>query len=512
MTNEKPNVIVFMTDQQRASTIYGQGPTRAITPNLDRFRTEAVTFTNGYTPSPHCCPSRTSFFSGVYPSEHGVWNNVNVTNALSRGPRTGTPFWSKDFIDAGYSLATTGKWHVSNSQSPSCFGWKELEPKRFAKDNTGSLEEQRAAARERELGVLRTMTPSPDSEPREEGEIIRPGWPAYHLYGSEEEPFGDASIVKKGIEFIESASQDPWFLYVGTLGPHDPYVPPQRFIDLYEKNSIQLPESFHDSMSDKPNLYQRTRDRFDQLTIEEHREALRRYLAFCSYEDYLFGELLDALDKSGKAENTIVVYLSDHGDYTAEHGLWGKGLPAFSPAYEIPAVIRDPRFQQENKLSVAQSPITLVDIGPTLIGACGIEPSCERSGQDLSGILRGTSDPDAPRDVFFQTNGNEVYGIQRTVLSGRWKLVVNLFDFDELYDMEQDPDELTNLLWTDRSLRQVGQKPLANIPEEYISVLEELYEKIWRFAIDHDDEIINEYILTAFPTFGPIPYLGASVS
>lgn len=507
MSTEKPNVIVFMTDQQRASTVFGDGPTRAITPNLDRFREGAVAFTNGYAPSPHCCPSRASFFSGVYPSEHGVWNNVNVTNALSRGPRSDTPFWSQDFLDAGYSLGISGKWHVSNSEPPASYGWKELQSKKYVRDDGGSLEEQRASARERELDVLRTMPQSPDPGLRGKGEIIRPGWPAYHLYGSEEDPFGDSSIVNAGIEFIQTTGEEPWFLYVGTLGPHDPYIPPQQFIDLYDLDSIQLPASFHDPMTDKPNLYRRTRDRFDQLTMKEHQEALLHYLAFCSYEDHLFGRLLEALERSGKAENTIVAYLSDHGDYTAEHGLWGKGLPAFSPAYEIPVILRDPRSQQDGRPTVATSPITLVDIGPTLMEICGVESARERSGLDLSGIVRGTQDPHTPRDVFFQTNGNETYGIQRAVLSGKWKLVVNLFDFDELYNIHQDPDELTNLLAIEEPGREVGRPPLANVPHEYVPIVHELYEKIWRFAIDHDDEVVNEYILTALATFGPIPQL-----
>lgn len=110
-----------MTDQQRADSIAPYR--RAHTPNVDRLGKEGVTFSQTYCPSPHCCPSRASFFTGLYPSEHGVRNNVDVGNALSRGPFPGTRLFSDDLKDAGYELYFSGKWHVSSLDTPADRGW-----------------------------------------------------------------------------------------------------------------------------------------------------------------------------------------------------------------------------------------------------------------------------------------------------------------------------------------------------------------------------------------------------
>lgn len=507
--SKQPNVLVFMTDQQRGATVDPSHRARAKTPRVDAFRENAVHYARGYAPAPHCSPSRASFFTGLYPSEHGVWNNVNVTNALSRGPREGTPFWSSAFAGAGYNMAFSGKWHVSNLQTPEDFGWDVLHPKVRSRP-AATIDEQRAAARVAEVSALLRKQASPVGQRRSDGQILRPGWPDYHLYGASENPFGDEDVVNAARQFIstQSGAEAPFFLYVGTLGPHDPYIPPQRFIDQYPIDEIELPESFADPMTDKPALYRRTRRRFDQLTEAEHRKALQHYLAFCSYEDELFGSLLDELDRSGLGDDTIVVYLSDHGDYAAEHGLWGKGLPAFLPAYHVPVVIRA-HHDMRSTGRRCEDPVTLLDIGPTLVELCGLKLNDAVSGRSLAPSIR-ESTPMGARDVILQSNGNEVYGIQRTLLSGEWKLVVNLFDEDELYDLSTDPDELHNLLAITTRVRRVGEEPLAAIPDALRDIVHRLYRRLWEHALEHDDEIINDYILTALATFGPMP-LNAAV-
>ena len=113
---KRPNILVFMTDQQNGGTVLPGNPWKAVTPVLDDFRGDAVSFSRAYCPSPHCCPSRATFFTGLMPSQHGVWNNVNVANALSRGFRGGVNPWSVDLAEAGYGLHFAGKWHASNSQ------------------------------------------------------------------------------------------------------------------------------------------------------------------------------------------------------------------------------------------------------------------------------------------------------------------------------------------------------------------------------------------------------------
>ena len=299
----KPNIIVFMTDHQRGDTIQAGSPVK--TPNLDRFRKQAVNFTRAYCPAPHCCPSRATFFSGLYPTEHGVWNNVNVSNTLSRGLYEGTRLFSQDLKEAGYRLYFSGKWHVSAEEGPEDFGFETLyHPYTYQKSP------RRPDTREWHWYDGKNEMDTGEEE-RTEGRILRPGYPPYIQYGIDESPFDDAEVAQAAADYLAQMEDatSPFFLYVGPLGPHDPYFVPQRFLDLYPIEDIRLPDNFADSMGDKPALYRRTQDRYSQLTPEEHRECIRRFYAFCSYEDYLFGKVLEQVEKRGIMENTLILYV-----------------------------------------------------------------------------------------------------------------------------------------------------------------------------------------------------------
>ncbi|MFW6599092.1 sulfatase-like hydrolase/transferase [Propionibacteriaceae bacterium Y2011] len=500
---DRPNIVIFMTDQQRGATIL-PGRHRAHTPHVDRLMSEGVTFPRAYTVSPHCCPSRASFLSGLHPSEHGVWNNVNVANALSRGPRSGVRMWSESVAESGYRLGFTGKWHVSNTAGPADHGWEEWGvTARGSGAADRSEEEQREHAMRRQLTTLARRMRD-DLGHRRPGEIIRPGYPEYVHYSVHPDAFGDQRVVDSATEFIgqAAAGEEPWMVYVGTLGPHDPYQPPQEFLDMYDVNDVELPGSFTDPMTDKPALYSRIRDRFDQLTEAEHREALRHYLAFCSYQDALFGQVHAAVAAAGQLSNTIFVYLSDHGDYAGDHGLWGKGLPSFASAYHIPLVIGGAPLDEAVHGTRSELPAMITDVGPTLLELCGVTPRHPMSGLSLADALQGTA-PAARDELVFQTNGNESYGNQRIVMTPRWKLVVNYFDHDELYDLESDPEEMRNLLHRERQGRTLGTDPQSPVPADLRDVVEDLYTRLWRFAIRHGDDLTDGYIVTALGTHGP---------
>lgn len=478
---ERPNILIFMTDQQRGDTVPPYG--RAITPNLDRFRREGVTFSQTYCPSPHCCPSRATFFTGLYPSEHGVWNNVNVGNALSRGVNDGVRLFSEDLRDAGYRLAFSGKWHVSNEETPGDRGWD-------ASFVTGVNAQPGGARRPNTYEWERYLKRAEEPEPteRREGEILRPGYSTYTHYGVRENPFRDGDVVQDALQLLRNrgAEGTPWCQYIGTLGPHDPYFVPQEYLDLYDSEAIELPENFTDLMNDKPALYRRTRGRFDQLSEAEHREAIRHYLAFCTYEDALFGEVLSALEETGEAENTVVLYVSDHGDYVAEHGLWCKGLPCFRGAYHVPAIIRWPKGVSRPGRDV-DAFVSLADFAPTFLELAGVETERTFTGQSLTPFLRD-EEPHAWRDaVFTQSNGNELYGIQRSVTTRDWKYIYNGFDFDELYDLQCDPGETRNL---------------AGDPQ-YADIVRAMAGRMWRFAYERQDVCVNQYIMVSLAPFGP---------
>jgi arylsulfatase A-like enzyme len=491
----RPNVLIFMTDQQRGSTILPESP--AMTPNLDRFLAEGLVFTRARCPAPHCCPSRATFFSGLYPTEHGVWNNVGVQNALSRGPHPGTRMWSQALSESGYRCCFTGKWHVSDGEPPGDFGWEEHQPPRPAARPRPEPQRQRPGPQPKSrypdwepyyTNLARTRS-QPQSVERPAGLILRPDYGDYQHYGVAENPFNDRGVVDCGLGLLRElgGSEAPWCLYVGTQGPHDPYCLPQEFIDRYRDQEIDLPPSYDDLMTDKPGLYRRCRDVFSQLTREEIREAIRHYLAFCSYEDALFGEMLAELERSGQADNTLVIYCSDHGDYLADHGLWCKGLPCFQGAYEIPLAVRWPAALQQPGRRV-DAFVGLEDFARTLLDCCGLAAEdWPGSGRSLRPFLENR-EPDAWRSAHCtQSNGNELYGIQRSIETAEWKYVYNGFDYDELYDLVNDPHETRNL---------------ARDPAQAARVAE-LCARMWAFGYEHGEQSINPYIFTAVAPIGP---------
>lgn len=488
---KQPNILVFMTDQQRADSL-----DTAKMPNLDRFRKEGVTFTNAYTVAPHCCPSRATFFSGLYPSQHGVWNNVKFGNALSRGFYDGVRLFSEDLKAAGYRMHFSGKWHASVMEGPLDRGFDVMDeptpkPGKRCGYVIGDLkkkEYRHVRPATWEWGLYDNYKARPDHA-RKEAEIVRDGYPPYILYGEEENPFQDEDVVNAAINGLQSMehSEQPWFYFVGTLGPHDPYYLPKKYLDMYDLKDISLPENFDDAMKDKPGLYRRIRDLFDQLSEEEHREAIRHYLAFCSYEDALFGQVLDALEKRGERENTVVIFMSDHGDYAAEHGLWCKGLPCFKGAYHIPTVVRWPEGIKHPG-SCVDSFITLADFAPTFRQLAGVG-SGEYAGPGRSFVpfLLGEPVENWRDELYTQSNGNELYGIQRSVMTRKWKFVYNGYDYDELYDLQNDPGETVNL---------IGREDLQPI-------VRELSRKMWQFAHENDDVCINPYIFCGLAGHGP---------
>jgi choline-sulfatase len=480
----QPNILIVMTDHQRADTVLSEHP--ALTPNLDRLAAESVTFTNAFCPSPHCCPSRATFFTGLYPSRHGVWNNICNDQALSRGLKSGVRLWSEDLAAAGYALHFSGKWHVSVEESPADRGWTE----HFVSGAKGthhgwSWEQYRKLAEE--------TGKQGDEETREPGEILRPGYGTYRLYDTGEvETTGalqhDEMAVAKALNVLPrlASGDQPWCLYVGLVGPHDPYSVPQKYLDMYDLADIPLPPSHADDLADKPAIYQRMREtRFGQLSKREVRDGIRHFWAYCTYLDDLFGQLLAALDATEQRENTLVLYTSDHGDYCGEHGLFAKGIPCFQGAYRVPAVIRWPA-EIVNSGRRVDAFVSLADFGPTFQDVAGVASGAV-TGASLLPFLHGES-PFIWRDeIHTQCNGVELYYTQRSVMTRDFKYVFNGFDRDELYDLRADPHEMRNL---------------AGDPA-YEAVKREMCGRMWRFACQEDDTAINPYITVGLAPYGP---------
>ena len=307
----------------------------------------------------------------------------------------------------------------------------------------------------------------------------------------------------------------PWCLMVSNSGGHDRYVAPRNFVDRYHPESIELPASFRDTLEDKPRIYQRMRyEYWWQLSDDEVRQSIAHYWAKLTMQDAMLGELLDALERTGQAENTIVVYTSDHGDYSGAHGLWAKGVPSFHEGYNIPCVIRWPRGIA-NPGRRLDAFVSTTDYAPTFLDAAGIPSSqVQMSGHSLLPWLRGERPSNWREAVFEQLNGVELNYTQRIVMTHDYKYVYNGFDYDELYDLKQDPHEMVNLAFPDvkqaRARVEVGQGlktrqdvPWPPLPPQLAQVRLDLIKRMWKFAREHKDQVFNPYITVAMAPLGP---------
>lgn len=476
---KRPNIIVFMTDQQNEEMTRKY----AKTPNYDRFLESAVEFSDAYCVAPHCCPSRASFFTGLMPSQHGVWNNVEVDNGLSRGLFDGVRVFPEELKEAGYETIFSGKWHVSSVEWPQDRGFEKVLHTHIT--NYGKMDRENVP-RFNDWTKLYCNPQLIDgaSETKTEGRIIKEGYPHYYQYGTLENPFGDTDTVSKACKEIESNSfEKPVFMYIGTTGPHDPYFVPQRFLDQYKLEDIKLPNSFGDKMTDRPGLYRRTQDQF-ALSEEEQKESLRHYLAFLSYEDELFGKVLSSVEKRGIQDNTIILYLTDHGDYAGAHGLWAKGLPCFKEAYHICAAIGGAGLKKEKRKE--DHLVSIMDFAPTILELAGVLKG-GFTGQSLVPFINGKQPDKWRTEICTQTNGNELYGVQRAIWNKKWKYVYNGFDYDELYDLENDPDEMKNVINEEKNK----------------DIIRTMCKKMWEFAKETKDNCTCGYIMVRTAPYGP---------
>jgi len=475
----RPNILIVMTDHQRGDTALAEHPAK--TPNVTRLAEEGVTFTEAFCPTPHCCPSRATFMSGLMPSRHGIWNNVLNRQALRVSLGEGVRLWSQDLAAAGYSLHYSGKWHVSATESPSDRGWTEHDATATASYSHG-----------RDWEHFAKFAGAPEPGQRGEGEILLPGWNAegrYRLYGTRETNAGDERTTAHTVRLIGelAGSEAPWCVFAGLTGPHDPFFVPQKYLDMYDLEDVSLPESYSDEMADKPRVYQRMRrDRFGQLSEREVREGIRHFRAYCTYLDDMLGRILSSLEESGQAEDTLVLFCSDHGDYCGDHGLFCKGIPCFRGAYHVPAVVRWPAGLAGPGRRVDEL-VSLADFAPTFLELAGLEVPDGLYGRSLTPFLREER-PQSWRDALItQCNGVELYFTQRSILTKRHRYTFNGFDFDELYDLEKDPGETVNLAGDD----------------SYAGIKHELCAKMMKLQSEAGDACPSAYITVGLHPWGP---------
>lgn len=456
-----PSLLLLITDQQRADTVVPGGP--CLTPHLQSVAAQGARFTRCYSPNPICSPTRASLFTGHLPHSHGVTDVTHAVPPPLAQLRDDMPFWSRELSSAGYATAYFGKWHVERSDELERFGFQEYEV------------ELKLVGVQEHPGTF-----SPSLVLKDEG------YRDLLVAGVTDEPASasrEHALFERGTDFLRRAAADPdrpWALVVSTEAPHDPFVAPREVFERYDPALLEPPASFRDPMTDKPAVYRRIRRTWGDLSEDDLAFATACYYARCSMVDDEVGRVMRVLEETGQAEDTLVVFTSDHGDYLGAHGLMFKGVAAFEEAYRVPLIVRGPGIEAG---LVVDEAVSLLDLPRTLVRLLlGKEFPCQ--GGDLSGRLRGEA-PAGSGEAFAEFHGQRLGYTQRVVWHGDWKYVFNGFDEDELYDLAADPHELRNLAADPRhagTLRDMARRLWRRLRETDDTTLLEAHYAMFRFA------------------------------
>ncbi|WP_435146100.1 sulfatase family protein [Halobaculum sp. P14] len=427
MPTSRPNVLFVLTDQHQAQAL-GAVNDAFHTPALDDLASDGTLFTNAYCTHPQCSPSRSSLVTGKFPHQTGV-------RALSNwGPYELDPDSNsvgRTLSDAGYETLWAGRWDLG-VENTSKLGWEFT----------------------RNLDV--TGTDGPRSLQR------------------------DGATATEVARYVrEYDGDEPFFATASFNLPHPPYFEDEAFSEYYDRDDISLPANHDDDLSTKPEFHRERADSEEcDLTEAEFREIAYQYRTMVSHVDALIGELLDTLRAEGLYEDTVIVFTADHGDMQAAHGLNKKGVVAYDEILRVPLIVRHPGL--ESQRDVIPDLVSTAAVPGTIVEAAGKPVAEEFTGGSLLPAMRRETPPEEDR-VFFEHNvaywGHHPY---RGVRTPRWKLVEYLKDDDgELYDLDADPGETTNLY---------GDPDYADVTDRLHADLED-----WWAATDGDtDEWVSE--------------------
>jgi len=417
---KRPNILFLMTDHTNAqATAPGSV---CLTPNLDALSAEGVRFGRAYTPNAICSPARASLMTGLYPSTHGMWDCTHTQRPTWVDvPAERFTYFSHRLAEAGYTNGYFGKWHVEQSNKLGDFGWHEVD-RACASGHCEPLEGSQVVVRTPGYADCTLAGVSAANDP--------PTHPAYD----------------RGIDFVRrhAGAKNPFCCFVSVSEPHDPYVPPKRFFEMYDLDDVPISPTLRNEPVGKPEVVRRMRQVWKDLTDADWRRVTAAYWAVVTFIDSEVGRILEVLRQTGQYDNTIIVFTSDHGDMLGGHGLATKGVgTAYEEVYNVPLIIRTPGMTagQEDGRTLT----SLVDLAPTLLDLCGLDPLPDAQGRSLRPVLEGTADPDDWRDAYAEFFGQRFVYTQRIVWHEEWKFVFNPGGVDELYHLADDPHEQTNL-------------------------------------------------------------------
>ena len=433
---KRPNILHIMSDQQQWATVAGRSECN--TPTLNRLAREGILFERSYTPCAVCCPARAMILSGAFHWHNGVFNQVHSAPSVHRDMYPDVVLYSQRLRDAGYRLGYVGKWHASWVRGPLEFGFHEVaDPASYrdaAQDNAKSSI-QVSRSKEKLRRTVTRMMQWPGSEP----------FPMWGYTEGPDEAAPEHYRTDCAIQMLGRFTREnkPWHMEVHYIQPHDPYFPMKKFLLKYDAGHIATPKSFNDEFRNKPGMHRRESQTWGHVTEADVRASRACYYAYTEQLDAQIGRLLQALDESGQAANTIVVFTSDHGDMVGAHRMWIKGWIPYEECYRVPLIIRWPGHVQPGRRS--SSLVQTHDLAHTYIDVAGAAALPFADGRSLIPLLENSNHADWPAHILCAYYGGEFLYTQRIAITSRYKYVFNGFDYDEMYDLDEDPDEMRNI-------------------------------------------------------------------
>jgi arylsulfatase len=431
------NVIFMLADQLRADSVGCYGNAIVQTPNLDKLAAEGTRFDSAFAQHPQCVPSRSSILTGRYPHANGAISN----HCAMHEQEVTLPEYLRS---AGWDTCATGKVHLFEQKTNASFTEQML------------CEGQNSAATDPEV-----IYPHYKKWIKENGywdHFLR----SYGHHATQEyldtfqctvncipaEAYFDVWAADQAVTWLENrSSESPFFLFVGFPNPHNPFEPPEPYASLYNPSEMPLPESFHSDLSQKPPHQAKYKvegrpSNYENLDKESLQRVIAYYYASITMIDDQVGKIMNSLSQYKLMEDTLIVFVSDHGELLGHHGMLQKPKDEYPMLYDVslrvPLIIRSPS-PEASRGHLVEDSIELIDIFPTIVKELGIDSPSELQGQGLNSDLYG--EPSPKRSNIF----SEI-GAVKMLREKDWKLIhYPGQEYGELYALDQDPDEMNNL-------------------------------------------------------------------
>lgn len=439
---EKMNVLFIISDDLTTTAVSSYENSISYSPNIARLSEEGTQYTRAYSQYPVCGPSRASLMFGYYPTATGVYGYTSGREKVGPDKKS----LPQLFKENGYYTARVSKI--------------------FHMGIPGDIEAGTDGADDSLSWTQRYNSQGPEWRAKGEGELVQnnpygrlpvKGGNVMTIVKGEggDLEHSDGRTAQKAIEIIRAKKKEPFFLAVGLVRPHVPFVAPQNYFDRFPYQEMVLPPKVQGDWDDMPaNAINYVTTKNAEMSEDQQKKAIAAYYASVSYMDAQVGKILACLKAEGLDKNTIVVFTSDHGFHLGEHDFWMK-VSLHEESVRVPLIIKVPG----KKSVVCHSFVELIDLYPTLAELAGIKPQSNVQGKSL---VKTLDDPFFKvRDYVFSISQNGGKGGSAfTIRNQKWAYIQygeNAENGAELYDMEHDVKQYTNLAKLPRYTATVEQ-------------------------------------------------------